>query len=210
MGLGTGRAATAFIRTLGDRVSQGFRVRGVATSEVSAALARSLNIPLVGLDEAGTLDFDVDGADEVDPQGNLIKGLGGALLREKIIAAASRQFVILVGAEKLVPVLGTRAPLPIEVVPFGAGFCQRQLARLGLASQIREVDGRPFVTDNGNSILDCQIGPLDRPAEFEQRILSIPAVIDTGLFLGMARTVLIQHEDGVEVRECFSPHAPCV
>jgi len=205
VGLGTGRAATTFIRALGDRVSQGFRVRGVATSEHSAALARSLNIPLVELDEAGTLDFDVDGADEVDPQCNLVKGLGGALLREKIIAAASRHFVILVGAEKLVPVLGTRAPLPIEVVPFGAGACQRQLSRLGLASQLRQLDGRTFVTDNGNYILDCQVGPMERPAEFEQRVLAIPGVIDTGLFLGMARTVLIQHEDGVEVRDCEKP-----
>jgi ribose 5-phosphate isomerase A len=202
VGLGTGRAATTFIRALGERVAQGFRVRGVATSEISAGLARTLNIPLVALDEAGTLDFDVDGADEVDPLGNLVKGLGGALLREKIVAAASRHVIILVGAEKLVPVLGTRSPLPIEVVPFGAGHCQRQLSRLGLTSLIRQAGESPFVTDNGNLILDCQIGPLDRPQEFEQRVLAIPGVIDTGLFLGMAGTIVIQHDDGVEIRQC--------
>jgi ribose 5-phosphate isomerase A len=201
VGLGSGRAASAFIRALGERVGQGLRVRGVPTSRASAELAREVGIPLVDLSEVETIDVDVDGADEVDPQCNLIKGLGGALLREKIVAAASRQLVILVGAEKVVPVLGTRGILPVEIVPFGLEFCERRLTALGLKPIFRLRDGKPFVTDNGNHILDCRIGPIEDPAEFERAIHAIPGVVGTGLFLGMAHTVLIQTGATVEVRE---------
>lgn len=201
VGLGSGRAASAFIRALGDRARQGLLVRGVPTSQASAELAREVGIPLVDLSEVETIDVDVDGADEVDPQCNLIKGLGGALLREKIVAAASRQLVILVGAEKVVPVLGTRGILPVEIVPFGLEFCERRLAALGLKPCPRVHDGKPFVTDNGNRILDCRIGPIEHPAEFEQAIHAIPGVVGTGLFLGMAHTVLIQTGTTVEVRQ---------
>ncbi|UCE86104.1 MAG: ribose 5-phosphate isomerase A, partial [Deltaproteobacteria bacterium] len=131
VGLGTGRAASAFVRALGERIKAGLRVRGIATSLATEQLASGLGIPLVQLDEVDALDVTIDGADEVDPALDLIKGYGGALVREKIVAAASRRLVILVGPEKLVPVLGTRGRVPIEVVPFGASQCARRLGALG-------------------------------------------------------------------------------
>src|SRR5262249_23581694 len=157
-------------------------------------------IPRTPLDEVDALDVDVDGADEVDPACNLIKGYGGALVREKIVAASARRLVILVGAEKLVPVLGAHGKLPVEVVPFGLALCRRRLAALGCPPEQRLRDGQPFVTDNGNVILDCRVSTLTRPAELEQAILAIPGVVGTGLFLGMADTVLVQDGDRVEVR----------
>jgi ribose 5-phosphate isomerase A len=201
IGLGTGHAATAFIHALGERVRAGLRVRGLPTSQASADLARQLGIPLVTFEEVDALDVDVDGADEVDPRGNLIKGYGGALVREKIVAAAARRLVILVGPEKLVPVLGSRGTLPVEVVPFGLSPCRRRLAALGCVPQLRRHEDRPFVTDNGNYILDCGISPLERPAEWEQALRAVPGVVGTGLFLDMAPTVLIQNGDAVEVRQ---------
>lgn len=202
VGLGSGRAATEFIRALGERVRHGLKVRGVPTSEASAQLARELGIPLVDMTAVDTIDVDVDGADEVDPQGNLIKGFGGALLREKIVAAASRKIVILIGAEKLVPVLGSRGKLPVEVVPFGVPFCQRRLAALGCVPDVRLHDGRPFITDNGNQILDCRISALEHPDDLERRLRAIPGVVGTGLFLGMADEILIQTGTTVEARPC--------
>jgi ribose 5-phosphate isomerase A len=202
VGLGSGRAAAAFIRVLGERARGGLRIRGVPTSQASADLARHSGIPLADLAEVETIDVDVDGADEVDPQGNLIKGLGGALLREKIVADASRQVVILVGAEKLVPVLGARGLLPVEVAPFGLAHCQRRLTSMGLDPRLRLQEGKPFVTDNGNQILDCHIGPIESPAQFERSIVEIPGVVETGLFLGIADTILIQNGDRVEMRRC--------
>jgi len=201
VGLGSGRAATAFIHVLGERVRPGFRVRGVPTSQASADLARQLRIPLTSLDEIDTIDVDVDGADEVDPQCNLIKGYGGALVREKIVAAASRRVVILVGPEKLVPVLGSRGILPVEVVLYGLPFCCRRLAALGCIAQPRLRDGKLFLSDNGNAILDCGVSPFDRPAELEQALRAIPGIVGTGLFLDMAHTVLIQRGATVEVRQ---------
>lgn len=201
VGLGTGRAATAFVHALGAAVARGLRVRGVPTSQVTADLATQLGIPLASLDEVGQIDVTFDGADEVDPRLDLIKGYGGAMVREKIVAASSRRLVILVGAEKLVPVLGSRGILPVEVVPFGLPLCQRRLAELSCRPAVRLVDGRPFVTDNGNRILDCGISPIRDPTTFEQSILSIPGVVGTGLFIGMAQTVLIQDGENVVVRD---------
>jgi ribose 5-phosphate isomerase A len=206
IGLGTGHAATAFIHALGERVRAGLRVRGVPTSQASADLARQLGIPLTTFDEVDALDVDVDGADEVDPRCDLIKGYGGALVREKIVAAASKRLIIVVGPEKLVPVLGTRGILPVEVVPFGLAPCRRRLTALGCVPQLREHDGKTFVTDNGNYILDCKVPRLDRPAEWEQALRAVPGVVGTGLFLGMAPTVLIGHGATVEVRH--SPGSP--
>ncbi len=200
VGLGTGRAATAFILALGERVRQGLHVRGVPTSQASADLARQLGIPLTTFDEVDAIDVDFDGADEVDPHCNLIKGYGGALVREKIVAAASRRLVILVGQEKLVPVLGTRGTLPVEVVPFGGAFCRRRLTALGCIPHPRVRDGKLFISDNGNVILDCQVPPLNHPEELQLAIRAIPGVVDTGLFLGMADTVLIQDGHKVEVQ----------
>jgi len=137
------------------------------------------------------LALTVDGADEVDPHLNLIKGYGRALVREKIVAAASRKLVILVGPGKEVPVLGTRGKLPIEVVPFSLPLCQERLAKLGCKPIIYGENGVPFVTDNGNHILDCKIAPILHPEQFEEHLRGIPGVVGTGLFLGMADLVLV-------------------
>src|SRR5260221_5773865 len=152
IGLGTGRAASAFIRALG---ASGIDVRGVPTSSPAEELARSVGIPIVTLAEAGRIDIDFDGADEVDPRLNLIKGYGGALVREKIVASSSRRFVVLVGAEKIVRKLGTRGSLPVEVVPFGLALVMKKIKALGMKPRLREKDGNEVVTDNGNLILDC-------------------------------------------------------
>lgn len=201
VGLGSGRAATAFIRALGARVGQGLNVRGVATSLESDKLARELGIPLTTLDEVAELDVDIDGADEIDPQLGAIKGYGGALLREKIVARASKQLVLLVGDEKLVPRLGTRGKLPVEVVSFGMAATRRHLERLGLKPQVRMKGGEPFVSDNGHPILDCGVDPIDDPMHLDRAIREIPGVVETGLFLGMVDAVLVQRTAGVEVLE---------
>lgn len=201
VGLGTGRAATAFVRALGSAVKGGLQVTTVSTSRVTAALATELGIPLATLEEVSSIDITFDGADEVDPRLDLIKGYGGAHVREKIVAASSHRLVILVGVEKLVPVLGSRGILPVEVVPFGLPLCRRRLTELGCRPALREQGGQPFVTDNGNQILDCSISPLSDPAAFEQTILGIPGVVGTGLFIGMADTVLVQDGDAVYVRQ---------
>src|SRR5882724_4844441 len=140
----------------------------------------------------------VDGADEVDPRGELIKGYGGALLREKVVASLARRFVVLVGADKLVPVLGSRGRLPVEVVPFAAGPCRRRLEALGYPAALRTADGAPVVTDNGNRLLDCRVGPIADPAALEAALRAIPGVVGTGLFVGMRPAVLVW--DGARCR----------
>ena len=189
VGLGTGQAATAFIHALGRAVKDGLAVTGVPTSEASATLARRLGIPLI--DEPVALDVAVDGADEVDPRLDLIKGYGGALVREKIVAAAARRFIVLVGAEKLVETLGGRGRLPVEVVPFAMPFVRRRLTELGHPPVVRVKDGTPVVTDNGNLILDAAVGSIPDPALLDATLRAIPGVVGTGLFVGMAHTVLV-------------------
>jgi ribose 5-phosphate isomerase A len=201
LGLGTGRAATAFVRALGARVKQGLHIRGVPTSEATAAVARELGIPLLELEEAGGLDCTFDGADEVDPSLDLIKGWGGALVREKIVAAWSRRLVILVGAEKLVPALGSRGKLPVEVVPFGVSLARRRLQEMGFESQLRSgPEGDPLVTDNGNLILDCKTSLIEDPDALDREIQALPGVVGTGIFAGMADAVIVQDGDRVEVK----------
>jgi ribose 5-phosphate isomerase A len=197
IGLGSGRAATAFIRALGAAVKAGRAVRGVPTSEATAHLARELGIPLASLDEASP-EITVDGADEVDPRLDMIKGYGGALVRERIVAVASSRQIILVGPEKLVPVLGSHGRLPVEVVPFGLALARRLLAPIAGTPTLRMVDGRPYVTDNGNAILDCAIGPIADAAQRQAEISAVPGVVGTGLFVGTAHTVLVGYPDGVK------------
>lgn len=201
LGLGTGRAASAFVEALGDRVSEGLEITGVPTSEATEQLARELGIPLTTLQAAGRLDITFDGADEVDDQLDLIKGYGAAMVREKIVAASSEQLVILVGPEKLVSAIGERGRLPIEVLPFGEALVRHELARLGLEASLREgKDGETLVTDNGNWVLDAQLSlPLDAP-KLEQAILGLPGVLGTGFFLGMADAVLVGSGEDVEIR----------
>ena len=200
LGLGTGRAAEAFVRGLGERVAGGLSVRGVPTSQRTAALARELGIPLLSLEEAGQIDVTFDGADEVDPKLDVIKGYGGALVREKIVAASSGKLVILVGPEKQVPVLGSRGKLPVEVVPFGETLCAAKLRELGCEPVRRTSElGELSVTDNGNHILDCKIAPIENAAELERAILAIPGAVGCGLFLGMADHVVVSDGDRVEM-----------
>jgi ribose 5-phosphate isomerase A len=202
IGLGTGHAATAFLHALAEKLRGGFRVRGVPTSQASAELAAQLGIPLTTLDACPELDVDVDGADEVDPDNNLIKGYGGALVREKVVAVAARKLVILVGAEKTVPCLGSRGKLPVEVLPFAKTPCMHALRALGLEPVLRSADdSRPYLTDNGNLIYDCGLGPIERPQELELALRSIAGVVGTGLFLNLKPTVLVGHADCVDVRE---------
>jgi ribose 5-phosphate isomerase A len=195
VGLGSGRAASAFIELLGARAREGLRVRGVPTSEASARLARGHGIPLVELGDALPLAVTVDGADEVDPHLDLIKGYGRALVREKVVAAASRRLVILVGPGKGVPILGTRGRLPVEVVPFALPFCLRRLAELDCKPTPYEEGGKLFVSDNGNHIVDCGVGPILHPDQFDAQVRAVPGVVGTGLFLGMADVVLVGDDD---------------
>ncbi len=197
IGLGSGHAAQAFVKGLGERIRGGlFHVRGVPTSEETAKLAREEGIPLLTLAEAGVLDATVDGADEVDPNLDLIKGYGRALVREKVVAASSRKLVILVGDEKLVPQLGARGKLPVEVIPFALSLCERKLTELGLRPVPYRHGDTLFVTDNGNHILDCEVNPIVDAHKLELEIRAIPGVVGTGLFLGMADIVLIgDHAD---------------
>jgi len=200
VGLGSGHAAEAFIRALAEKVRQGFRVRGVPTSEETSRLARSLGLVLDTLDADEPLAVTIDGADEVERGTlNLIKGRGGALARERIVAAAARQQVILVTPEKLVDRLGEHGVLPVEVLPFAEPFCRRRLAAMGLRPVLRCHEGAPFVTDNGNWIIDCGVGPLGiLAAKLESEVLAIPGVVDTGLFLGTASLVLVGQNGDVE------------
>jgi len=194
VGLGSGRASAEFIKLLGERVKAGLRVRAVPTSRGSEKQAQGLGIPLVALEEGMPLAITVDGADEVAPNLDLIKGWGRALVREKVVAVSSARLVILVGKNKEVPALGSRGKLPVEVVPFALPLCRRRLAELGLTPVLYEEGGKVFSTDNGNYILDCGLEPIADPAGLENRIRAIPGVVGTGLFLGLASLVLVGDE----------------
>ncbi len=202
VGLGTGRAATAFVRALAIRMKEGgLSVQGVPTSRGTEELALELGIPLLPMSDVESVDVTVDGADEVDPNLDVIKGYGGALVREKIVAAASQRLVILVGPEKLVTRLGQRGRLPVEIVPFAATLCARRMHQLGYQGGLRRDDaGEPVVTDNGNWIFDVSIERIPNPAQLDAAILGIPGVVGTGLFVDMADAVIVQEESGVEVR----------
>lgn len=202
IGLGSGRAAAAFVTALATQVRAGeLDIRGVPTSDATAELATKLGVPLVSLAEAGTLEVTFDGADEVDPDLNMIKGYGRAMVREKIVEASSRRLVILVGEDKLVPQLGTRGKLPVEVLPFALPLCERKLRELGLEPVLYLADGKPYHTDNGNHILDCKLGPVENPQKLETDIRAIPGVVGTGFFLGMADVVLVGRGNEFELIE---------
>lgn len=202
VGLGSGSAASAFIALLGARVRQGLRVSGVATSDLSARLASAGGIPLIDLSEELELDLTVDGADEVAPNLDLIKGWGGALVRERIVAAASRRQVIIVSSEKLVPRLGHRGRIPVEIIPLARGLVLRRLRALALFPTVRQAPdgGGVFLTENGNLILDCapaaSIGDGAAARSLDASLRSIPGVVDTGLFLGTAERVLVGYPQG--------------
>jgi ribose 5-phosphate isomerase A len=191
VGLGSGSTATHFIKLLGEEVRKGLRIRGIPTSVHSRELAQSLGIPLTTLDECQEIAVTVDGADEVDPQLRLIKGGGGALLREKIVASATRQEIIVVDASKQVAKLG-KFPLPVEVIRFAQALVAKRITALGARVELRTLpDGKPFVTDENNHILDCHFGEIDDPDRLARQLSDMPGVVEHGLFIGMASIVLV-------------------
>ena len=197
LGLGSGTTSTMFIQELGERVKQGLRVRGIATSTASQQLAESLSIPITNFDESPVLDLAVDGADEVGPGLALIKGGGGALLREKIVASAARRFIVIADSSKLVDPLG-RFPLPVEVIQMALPIVTRKLAAFGVNPKLRHrPDGSRYITDEGNYILDCACGEIANPAKTAAEIRGIAGVVEHGLFLGMASVALIASDQGV-------------
>lgn len=203
LGLGTGSTVYHTLVRLAERIrDERLRVRGVPTSNDTHAKAERLGIPLVTLDSVDALDLTIDGADEIDPRFDMIKGGGGALLREKVVASISRREVIVVGRSKVVTRLGTTFALPVEVVPFALSTVERALRRLDCVPSLRMREGRAYTTDNGNSILDCRFAHgITQAAELEASIARIPGAVESGLFVGLAHALVIGEDDGrVEVR----------
>jgi ribose 5-phosphate isomerase A len=199
VGMGTGSTAAYFIKLLGEQVKNGLKIRGIPTSDHSREMAAELGIPLTTLDECQEIDVTVDGADEVDPQLRLIKGGGGALLREKIVAYATKLEIIVADATKQVPVLG-KFPLPVEVIKFAQALVAKKIQALGAAVELRRnADGKPFLTDENNHILDCRFGMIPDVEALARRLSDMPGVVEHGLFIGMASVVLVAN--GSEVVE---------
>lgn len=195
VGLGTGSTALHAIRALGERVAEGLSIRGIPTSEASRRLATERGIPLVGLGEVPYIDVTIDGADEVDPHLSLIKGGGGALVREKLVASYSREMIVVVDESKIVDCLGA-FPLPVAIVQFGY---ETTLKRLGIHARgiaLRQADGRSFVTDDGLYIADMHTAPIHNPDGLHTAIKGTLGVVETGLFIGLATKVVIGHTDG--------------
>jgi ribose 5-phosphate isomerase A len=201
VGLGTGSTAAYAVRFLGERVQAGLKIRGIPTSVRTQEMATSLGIPLTTLDEFQTIDVTIDGADEVDPRLRLIKGGGGALLREKIVASASKKLVIIADSSKQVPMLG-KFPVPVEIIKFAEALVSKKIAALGADVRVRGAAlGKPFLTDEGNHILDCNFGQIADPPALARELESMPGVVEHGLFIGMAAIALIgKGDDVVEMR----------
>jgi ribose 5-phosphate isomerase A len=200
VGLGTGSTAYFAIEALGNRIKEGLEIIGVATSSSTEQLAKKFGVPLVPLDEVKLIDVTIDGADEVDPNFNLIKGMGGALLREKVVAYASLEEIIIIDDSKLVDVLGIRSPLPIEVAPFGHKLTKIALEGLGCQARLKGGE-KPFRTDNGNLIYECKFERIEDPEFLEVEIHLIPGVVESGLFIDLATKVVIGQEGGTQLRE---------
>lgn len=201
LGLGSGSTAAIMLRMLGDRVRDGLHIAGVPTSEASRRLAEQSGITLLGFDQVTELDLTIDGADEADAELNLIKGGGGALLREKIVASLSRRVVIIADSTKQVERLGA-FPLPVEVIPFAWQPIAERLRRLDAVPRLRtNDDGTPFVTDEGNYILDCRFGTIEDPAELAATLNGLPGVVEHGLFVGLADVLVVGHATGAQVIE---------
>ncbi|MBT3602461.1 MAG: ribose-5-phosphate isomerase RpiA [Candidatus Latescibacteria bacterium] len=195
VGLGTGSTAFFTIQKLGQRIAQGLKIKGIPTSEQSRQQALAENIPLIDFDQTTHLDLTIDGADEIDPQFNLTKGGGGALLREKIVAQNSAIEIIVVDPSKWVKHLGAY-PLPVEVVPFGWQATLKHIAQLGCKPKLRLLSNAPILTDNGNYILDCDFKTITDPPTTEKTINAICGVVECGLFTNLAHRVIIGHSDG--------------
>lgn len=197
VGLGTGTTAAHAVRRVAELVSDGMDLEGVATSRETMELARHLDVPLTSLGEVDGVDVTIDGADEVDPEDRLIKGLGGALLREKIVASYTDRQIIVVDESKVVDRLGTTSPLPVEVLQFGRRPVERSLGDRGFAAEVREDDtGDVFLTDGGNVIYDLQVDGIDDPGSLEADLDRIPGVVENGLFLDLVDDVVVGSPDG--------------
>ena len=201
VGLGTGSTAKFAIEGLGRRVREGLSIRGVPTSIATERMAAGLGIPLVALNDAGLIDVSFDGADEVDSDFNMIKGGGGALTRKKLVALATKRRVFLVDESKLVSKLGQSRLIPVEVLPVAWVLSARRLKDLNGEATLREEASRPYVTDNGNYILDCAFGLLEDPAALEKNIKLLPGVVECGLFIGIADSLVIGFDDRIEIKE---------
>lgn len=201
VGLGTGSTAAYAIKGLASRISVGLKVTAVATSLQSADMARELGIQVIDFNDVSAVDVTIDGADQIDHALDMIKGGGGALTREKLVALASRLEVIAVDDSKLVPALGEGFPVPVEVVPFGWRLAAARLAQLGCTTRLREKGGRPFVTDNGNWVVDTYFGPISDAAHLEKNIKLIPGIVENGLFVGLADIMVVAGDGGVRVLE---------
>jgi ribose 5-phosphate isomerase A len=199
VGLGTGSTTKHMVIALGGKVRAGMRLHGVPTSKETAALARQQGITLIDSDNAWVIDVAIDGADQVDPGFNLIKGGGGALLKEKIVAASAKQFIVLIDHTKRVPVLGGTFPLPIEVITFGWGSTARKIELLTKSRVVlRERNGVPFKTEAGNMIVDVHLARIDQPRDLEIALNQIPGVVETGLFVGRTDLLIVGTPNGVE------------
>ena len=203
LGLGTGSTAKYFVEIMGDRIKDGWALRGIPTSEETSRQARAVGINLITPDETTIIDLAVDGADEADPQLNLIKGGGGALLREKIIASAARKFIVIADKSKRVVTLGA-FPLPVEIDPFAWALTVQRLrevlSKQGYQNpklQLRAMDGGPVFSDGGNLIVDCSLERIDAPAALDRALTEIPGVVETGLFCGIADLIIYGDIDGV-------------
>ena len=198
VGLGTGSTAYFAVVALGERVKAGLKIIGIPTSVRTADLARAVGIPLTTLDDHPAIDITIDGADEVDPKLNLIKGGGGALTREKVIATASKKMVVVADSGKIVRVLG-KFPLPVEVIAFARTVVERKIVALGGLPKLRlKPDGSPYLTDNGNQILDCSFGKIDDPPALARELNGTPGVVEHGLFIGLAKLAIVGRGDSVE------------
>lgn len=197
VGLGTGSTSELMLQQLARRVAEGLQVQAVATSRAIAEQACALGVPLLaGYPDFHRVDITLDGADEVDPLGRLIKGGGGALLQEKLVAVASRQLVIMVDEGKLVECLGQAWAVPVEVIPFGWSALQERIEALGARVQLRKAGDGAFVTDQGNYIMDCHFGRMPEPELTQRRLIELPGVVETGLFLSLTNTLVVGCEDG--------------
>jgi ribose 5-phosphate isomerase A len=201
LGLGTGSTVRYFVERLGELVGEGLDVVGVPTSKRTEDLARQVGVPLTTLEETPALDLAVDGADEVDPDLNLIKGMGGALLREKIVASSCREFIVIADESKLVNRLGTTSPLPVEITQFGWTSVKEWISKLGCVPNLRIVKGSPYLTDNHNYLLECEFKGIDDPHDLDKRLHHLPGVVETGLFLNLACRAIIGKESGAQVIE---------
>ena len=196
LGLGTGSTADAFLKALGKRVAAGLKVSGVPTSTRTAQLATELGIGLLEFDEVDQLDLGVDGADEIDSELNLVKGRGGALLYEKLVAMICDRYLIVASAEKQVGQLGTRLPLPVEVIPYGWRVTQERVRSLAGNPTLRLVGNEPFKTDGGHYILDCRTGPIMDPFSLDIALKEVTGVVDHGLFIGIATEAMVVDAEG--------------